>query len=156
KRINLSERWQDPVRSKKRPGTIRALQSKVWAPLFEGYHESATRLPLEVRHPFTDIRLVDYLLSVPAKPWCTKKYILRRAMKHRLPDAVVDRPKTALAGDPALHLSRHASVRWLDNFEVAPQLSQFVNLNRRRSLAEEETPDAVWANLRLFALNHWL
>lgn len=156
KRINLSDRWQTPAPSKKRPGTIRALQSKVWAPLFEGYHESATRLPLEVRHPFTDIRLVDYLLCIPAKPWCTNKYILRRAMKHRLPDAVVDRPKTPLAGDPALHLSRHASVRWLDNFEVAPQLSRFVNLSRRRSLAEEKTPDAIWANLRLFAFNHWL
>lgn len=155
-RINLSDRWQEPARSEKRPGTIRKLQTKVWAPLFEGYHESATRLPLEVRHPFTDIRLVDYLLSIPAKPWCTNKYILRCAMKHRLPDAVVKRPKTPLEGDPALHLSRRASVRWLDNFEVAPQLSQFVNLSRRRSLAEEETPDAIWANLRLFAFNHWL
>lgn len=156
KRINLSDRWPEPTPSKKRPGTIRALQSKVWAPLLEGYDSSVTGLTLEVRHPFIDLRLVDYVLSIPAQPWCTNKHILRRAIQHRLLDSVVNRPKTPLAGDPALHLSRRASVRWLDNFEAAPQLSRFVNLNRRRPLAEEETPDAIWANLRLFAFNHWL
>jgi asparagine synthase (glutamine-hydrolysing) len=160
KRINLKERvreaWSTPDVGKKRPATLRALQSKVWAPLFEGYHESATRLPLEVRHPFIDVRLIDYLLSIPAKPWCVNKHILRCAMKDRLPAAVVNRPKTPLAGDPALQLRSRAGVRWLDNFEVTPQLTRFVNLKVRRSLAEEETPNALWANLRLFALNHWL
>ena len=160
KRINLKERvreaWNAPGVDKRRPASLRALQTKVWAPLFEGYHESATRLPIEVRHPFIDVRLVDYLLSIPVKPWCVNKHILRCAMKDRLPAAVVDRPKTPLAADPALQLRRRAGVRWLDNFEVTPQLTRFVNLKVRRSLAEEETPNALWASLRLFALNHWL
>jgi asparagine synthetase B (glutamine-hydrolysing) len=141
---------------KQRPATLRALESKVWAPLFEGYDPGATRLPLEVRHPFIDVRLVDYLLSIPARPWCTNKHILRCAMKDRLPATVVNRPKTPLAGNPALQLSRRASVRWLDKFDVTPQLTRFVNPKLRRSLAEENTPDALWAKLRLFALNHWL
>jgi hypothetical protein len=76
-------------------------------------------------------------------------------MKDRLPRAVLDRPKTPLGGDPALQLTRRAGVRWLDNFEVTPQLTRFVNLSQRRSLAEE-TPNELWANLRVFALNHWL
>ena len=158
RKINLKNRWQEfnNESAAKRPGTIRALRSKVWAPLFEGYDPGVTGLNLEVRHPFIDLRLVDYLLSIPAKPWCTNKHILRRAMKHQLPDAVLHRPKTSLAGDPALQLSRHGSVRWLDSFEVAPQLTRFVNLSLRRSLQQEETPDALWANLRMFALNHWL
>ena len=139
-----------------RSATLRALQSKVWAPLFEGYDPGATRLPLEVRHPFIDVRLVEYILSIPARPWCVKKHILRWAMKDRLPAAVVNRPKTPLAGDPALQLSRRASVRCLDSFEVTPQLTRFVNLSVRRPLAEEESPNALWANLRVFALNHWL
>ena len=157
KRIDLKDRLREQqVIDRRRPATLRALQTKVWAPLFEGYHESSTRLPLEVRHPFIDVRLVDYLLSIPVKPWCVNKHILRCAMKDRLPAAVVDRPKTPLAGDPALQLRRRAGVRWLDNFEVTPQLTRFVDLKVRRSLAEEETPNALWANLRLFALNHWL
>ena len=157
KRINLEERWCEPASvNSRRPATLRALQSRVWAPLFEGYDKHVTQLPLEVRHPFTDVRLVEYLLAIPTKPWCVNKHILRCAMKDRLPAAVVNRPKTSLAGDPALQLSRRGSVRWLDNFEVTPQLTRFVNLKVRRSLAEEETPNALWANLRLFALNHWL
>ena len=139
----------------KRPATFKMLQSRVWAPLFEGYDPGSTRLPLEVRHPFIDVRLVDYLLSIPARPWCTNKHILRRAMKGRLPDAILNRPKTPLAGDPALQLMRRASVRWLDSFEVTPQLERFVNPSLRRRLAEN-TPDAAWARLRLFAFNHWL
>lgn len=160
KRIDLEERWREgwsqaPIADERRPATLRALQSKVWAPLFEGYHESTTRLPLEVSHPFIDVRLVDYLLSIPPQPWCVNKHILRSAMKARLPAAVVNRPKTPLAGDPALQLWRRGGVRWLDNFEVTPQLTRFVNLSRRRSMAEE-APNDLWANLRLFALNHWL
>ena len=164
KRISLEERvreyWKSSVDKHKtagqRPATLRALQSKLWTPLFEGYDPGATRLPLEVRHPFMDVRLVEYLLAIPTTPWCVNKHILRCAMKDRLPEAVVNRPKTPLAGDPALQLSRRASVRWLDTFEVSAQLTRFVNLRLRRPLAEEKTPDALWANLRLFALNHWL
>jgi len=141
-------------RANSRPATINALNSKSWAPLFEGYDPGATRLPLEVRHPFIDVRLVDYLLSIPAIPWCTRKYILRRAMKDRLPAAILRRPKTPLTSDPVLQLMRRAGVRWRDHFEVTPQLSRFVNLSSRSTA--EETPNALWANLRVFALNHWL
>ncbi|HEX6283877.1 MAG TPA: asparagine synthase-related protein, partial [Pyrinomonadaceae bacterium] len=160
KRIDLKERvrecWRPSIVDKRRPATLRALRSKLWTPLLEGYDPGATRLPLEVRHPFLDVRLVEYILSLPTTPWCVDKHILRCAMKDRLPAAVVNRPKTPLAGDPALQLSRRASVRWHDSLEVAPQLTRFVNLRLRRPLAEEETPDALWANLRLLALNHWL
>jgi asparagine synthase (glutamine-hydrolysing) len=161
RRINLEERvrevWSEsPNVDRRRPATLRALQSKLWTPLLEGYDASVTHLPLAVRHPFLDVRLVEYLLSIPTTPWCVNKHILRCAMKDRLPPAVLKRPKTPLAGDPALQLSRGASVRWLDSFDASPQLTRFVNLRLRRPLAEEETPDALWANLRLFALNHWL
>jgi asparagine synthase (glutamine-hydrolysing) len=139
----------------RRSATTDALQTKVWAPLFEGYDPGSTRLPLEVRYPFIDVRLVDYLLAIPAVPWCTNKHILRCAMKDQLPAAVINRPKTPLAGDPALQLTRRTGVRWLDNFEVTPQLTRFVNLSHQRSQAEE-TPSTLWANLRVFALNHWL
>jgi hypothetical protein len=77
-------------------------------------------------------------------------------MSDKLPAAVLNRPKTGLMGDSALQLVQRASVRWLDSFEVSPQLRAFVNLNRRRPVAEEKTSDALWASLRVFALNYWL
>jgi asparagine synthase (glutamine-hydrolysing) len=152
--LRISQQRSATMRNR-RAATIDALQSKVWPALFEGYDPGATRLALEVRHPFIDVRLVEYMLSIPAFPWCIKKQILRSAMQGRLPDAVLHRPKSPLTVDPALQLSRRAGVRWLDNFEVTPQLTRFVNLSHRRSQAEE-TPNALWANLRVFALNHWL
>ena len=159
KRTDLSERWQasfrhEPIR--KESARIRALNSKMWPAIFEGYDASVTKLDLEVRHPLIDTRLVEFLLAIPRAPWCVNKHILREAMKDRLPAAVINRPKTALAGDPALQLVRRASVRWLDSFEVSPQLERFVNLDRRRLLADEQTSDGLWANLRIYALNHWL
>jgi asparagine synthase (glutamine-hydrolysing) len=159
KRTDLRERWEasfhhEPIR--KKSARIRVLNSKMWPAIFEGYDQSVTKLDLDVRHPFIDLRLVEFLLAIPPVPWCVDKRILREAMKHRLPAAVVNRPKTALGGDPALQLMRRASVRWLDSFEVSPQLERFVNLDRRRLLADEQTSDGLWASLRVYALNHWL
>ncbi|HEX5873282.1 MAG TPA: asparagine synthase-related protein [Pyrinomonadaceae bacterium] len=158
-RTNLHERWQasfrhEPIRTKS--ARIRVLNSKMWPAIFEGYDASVTKLDLQVRHPFMDLRLVKFLLAIPRTPWCVNKHILREAMKNRLPAEVINRPKTALAGDPALQLVRRASVRWLDSFEVSPQLERFVNLDRRRLLADEQTSDGLWASLRVYALNHWL
>jgi asparagine synthase (glutamine-hydrolysing) len=158
-RTNLRERvkqfWNKP-KVEKRPAAMSALNSTIWTALFEGYDPGATRLNLELRHPFIDLRLVEYLLAIPTVPWCVNKHILRRAMQNKLPDAVLNRRKTGLAGDPALQLVRRASVRWLDSFEVSPQLRAFVNLDRRRPVVEEETPDSLRASLRVFALNYWL
>ena len=161
KRTNLDARVKESANDRvhaveRRPAALQFLKSKVWAPLFEGYDSGATKLDLELRHPFMDLRLVEYLLAIPAVPWCVNKHILRVAMKDRLPAAVLNRPKTPLAGNPALQLARHASVRWLDSFEVNPQLRDFVDLNLRRSIADEQTPDGLWASLRVFALNYWL
>ena len=160
-RTNLQERYKEfwianGTSEGRRPAAMRALNSKIWTSLFEGYDPGATRLNLELRHPFIDLRLIEYLLAIPTVPWCVNKHILRRAMKNKLPDAVLNRPKTGLAGDPALQLVRRASVRWLDCFEVSPQLRAFVNLDRRRPVLEEETADGRWASLRVFALNYWL
>ena len=160
RRTNLRERWEQfwsrTCNEGKRPAAMRALNSKIWTSLFEGYDRGSTKLNLDVSHPFLDIRLIEYLLAIPTKPWCVNKHILRRAMSDKLPAAVLNRPKTALMGDPALQLVRRASVRWLDSFAVSPQLRAFVNLNRRRPVAEEKTSDALWASLRVFALNYWL
>jgi asparagine synthase (glutamine-hydrolysing) len=149
-KTNLLDRWNQPAINLASPA------NPIWTALFEGYDRGSTKLALEVRHPFIDVRLVEYLSSIPNRPWKINKHILRAAMKDQLPAAVINRPKTPLAGDPALQLVRHASVRWLDSFEVSPQLRAFVNLNRRRKLTDEETSDGLWANLRVFALNYWL
>ena len=160
-RVDLPARWREwnaeaPRTDQEHSSALHAFDSKVWAPLFEGYDPGSTGLPLEVRHPFIDVRLLRFLLSLPVVPWCINKHILRRALNKRLPPAILNRPKTPLASDPALHLVQRASVRCLDRFDVNPQLTRFVNLNRRRAVVDEQTSDRRRANLRVFALNYWL
>jgi asparagine synthase (glutamine-hydrolysing) len=154
-RTNLRERSKETV-NVEGSSALRALASKVWAPLFEGYDSGSTSLPVEFRHPFIDLRLIEFLLSIPALPWCVNKHILRTAMQTRLPVSVLKRRKTPLAGDPALQIIRRGSVRWLDSFEVSPKLGCFVNLKKRPPIADEQTSERVWASLHVFALNHWL
>jgi asparagine synthase (glutamine-hydrolysing) len=51
---------------------------------------------LEVRSPFLDTRLIDFLSTVPSSlklRGFTRKYLLRRLMRDRLPQEVIHRPK---------------------------------------------------------------
>jgi asparagine synthase (glutamine-hydrolysing) len=52
---------------------------------------------LEVRAPFLDPSLVDFLLKIPAslklRGLGSGKYLLRRLMRGRIPDEIIDRPK---------------------------------------------------------------
>jgi asparagine synthase (glutamine-hydrolysing) len=155
KRTNLRERSKQTTINE-RSSVLRALASKLWSSLFEGYDPGATKLLLEVRHPIIDLRVIEFLLAIPTVPWCVEKHILRSAMQTRLPASVLNRHKTPLGGDPALQMTRRASVRWLDSFEVSPQLRCFVNLNQRPSIADEQTSESLWPSLRVFALNYWL
>jgi asparagine synthase (glutamine-hydrolysing) len=160
-RLNLPERWNEftsepAQRHPTRPYAFRVLNSTSWAPLFESYDAGSSRLALEMRHPMIDVRLVEYLLSIPAIPWCVNKEILRSAMAGKLPEAVLNRPKTPLAGDPALYQVEESKVRFVDNFEPVPKLAEFVDLTACPRLAGEQNVDRLWTNLRPFGLNDWL
>jgi asparagine synthase (glutamine-hydrolysing) len=51
---------------------------------------------LEVRDPFLDYELVEFVMGLPPKmklKGFTSKYILKKAMKNWLPDEVINRPK---------------------------------------------------------------
>lgn len=159
--VNLAERWKkftsEPATAHAtRPYAFRVLDSTSWAPLFQAYDAGASRLPLELRHPMIDVRLAEFLLGIPVVPWCVNKEILRVAMASKLPKAVLNRPKTPLAGHPTLHLVEDSSVRFVDNFKPTPGLRRFVDLTARPRVGGEQNSDRLWANLRPFELNHWL
>lgn len=108
-------------------------------------------MPLEARHPFLDLRLLRYMLAVPAVPWCRTKYIVRRAMRGTLPDAVLRRPKSPLTGDPCWigagrwglpELNRQQLCRYVDS-ERVPKLAGIDMISFR-------------INFRPFALAYWL
>ena len=109
-----------------RPIAYEAMVDPMWPALFEGYDAGVTRVPVEVCHPFFDLRLVDFLLALPALPWCSDKELLREAARGILPDAVRLRRKSPLLADPLTVLLQQPESAWVDSFESVPELSRYV------------------------------
>jgi asparagine synthase (glutamine-hydrolysing) len=101
KSLGLRDRWTEfncaRVSSHPfRPWAHSSFLVPSWPVMFEEFEPSYTHSRIECRHPFMDIRLLRFLLRVPAVPWCRAKYLVRRAFRHQLPKAVLKRPKTPL------------------------------------------------------------
>lgn len=161
KRLGLAERWRQvntegPIAHPIRPNAFRTIYSPSWDSLFSRYDAGATLLPLEVRHPLIDVRMVDYLLGLPIVPWLLDKAILRKAMAGLLPDAVLLRPKAPLAGDPGLHLKHTKKFQDIDEFEPAYAILAYVDRKSIPLVTQEADSNQLWINLRPFSLNQWL
>jgi len=86
------------------PGTLSPAQQTVAAYL-RGYLQedilvkvdrASMAASLEVRAPFLDPRVLDFALALPTSlrlRGFTGKYLLRRLMRGRIPDVIIDRPK---------------------------------------------------------------
>jgi asparagine synthase (glutamine-hydrolysing) len=161
KRLDLAERWsrfqaQERSVHPRRPESWRALTAPFWPGFFELYDAGVTGVPGEHWHPFFDLRVMGYLLAIPAIPWCDNKAILRLAMRGLLPEAIRGRPKTPLGDDPYRALLQREESAWVDRFEAAPDLHAFVVRERIPPLFREGNSDAIWNNLRPLSLNYWL
>jgi asparagine synthase (glutamine-hydrolysing) len=125
----------------------------LWSSVFERYNAGVTRAAVEVAHPFFDLRLVHFLLALPALPWCSDKELLRTAARGILPDAVRLRRKSPLLADPLIHLLDRRESAWVDTFEPCPALGQYVNRNRIPKVFGERDVWSAWINLRPLSLN---
>jgi len=128
----------------------------MWPNLFEGYDAGVTGVPLEVRHPFFDLRLVDFLLALPALPWCSDKELLREAARGILPDAVRLRRKSPLLADPLVALLKRPESACVDSFEAVPELDRYVEQRLIPKVFGEKDPWSAWIHLRPLSLNSWL
>lgn len=111
--------------------------SPIWVNLFENSDPGVTQRPVEIRHPFFDLRLVSYLLSLPPIPWCVDKMILRKAMKKRLPGSILTRPKTPLKGFPGFESIRLDSMRVLDGLNSVPMISKYIDMDLFLNIARQ-------------------
>jgi asparagine synthase (glutamine-hydrolysing) len=161
KRLGLRERWETFMRAPAANGFARrtayeAMTDPFWPNLFEGYDAGVTGVPLEVRHPFFDLRLVRFLLALPALPWCSDKELLREAARGILPDAVRLRCKSPLLTDPLVALLQRPESVWVDSFEAVPELGRFVERRLIPKVFREKDPWTAWTHLRPLSLNFWL
>ena len=96
-RIKLEGRWHAIWQMW---GELNDTHGQLLRPWFSQFFENydAVKLPLVVRHPFSDIRLVEFMLRAPSYMHQDKR-VLREAMRNRLPPEIVSRPKEGLPGD---------------------------------------------------------
>lgn len=139
-----------------RPEAHRRLSSPLLQSFLEGHDPGITRVPLEHRWPFLDVRLVRYLLAIPPLPWCVDKRLARLALNGSLPEALLERPKSPLRGDPIRTHLQTSDVSWIDRLEAAPALSRFVNRRALPPAASAAAAADPWADLRPLCLNYWL
>jgi hypothetical protein len=113
--------------------------------------------PAVIRYPFLDIRLVQYLLSVPNWMLDAKK-ILRGAMAARLPCAITTRPKSPLFGDPVREQYLTGNIV-KHNLPLGPAIDReayAIALERFHGGSGSET---TWMSTLLFlpdSLAHWV
>jgi len=161
KRLGLRARWESLIRASTpnpavRPVAYEAMVDPVWPATFEGCDPGVTHIPMEVRYPFFDLRLVDFLLALPALPWCSDKELLREAARGILPDAVRLRRKSPLLADPLIALLQQPESAWVDSFEGVPELGQYVERRLVPKVFGEKDVWAAWIHLRPLSLNFWL
>lgn len=132
------------------------LDHPFWAYRFESHDPGSTFCPVEVRYPFFDRRVLEYLLAIPAIPWCTSKFLLREAMRGLLPEPVRLRPKTPLAADPIQEALKRYGAQKIMQFKPVPRLAEYVDLQAISQLAQVQDMLKLWVNIRVYCLNRWL
>jgi asparagine synthase (glutamine-hydrolysing) len=162
RRLHLHERWRymqdimvDERSDHPRREACAFLRQPYWSYWFEMQDPGATREALEIRYPFFDVRLVDFMLGIPPIPWCVEKNILRITMEGRLPEEVRLRPKTPLVSDGLTERRGQVLGSVSDSLTPTADLGRFVDIGK---LSKEipATADALWRALAPLSLDWWL
>jgi len=162
RRMSLVERWKEvnshsaSERHPILPGAHASLDSPQWAYLFEHENPGVTRRPVEVRYPFLDLRIVEYLLALPPFPWFFEKNLLREAMVGCLPESVRRRPKTPLAGDPLAEWLRRSPRDWVSEGPWSEEASRYITRRAIPPLNGAGESEELQAAVRPICLNFWL
>jgi asparagine synthase (glutamine-hydrolysing) len=159
KRVCLEPRWREctsPALPQEQhlshPKGHASMLFPHWTYLFESGDPGVTHFPVEVRYPFLDLRIVHYLLAIPAFPWAYKKRLLRESMKKSLPEDLRIRPKTPLSVDPVLAKIRDQGKQWISKTPLSARVRQFVSPSRSESFCD--TIDV--GKFRAYCLDMWL
>ena len=126
-----------------------------WQYHFEYSDSGVTQLPFEVRYPYFDVRLVSYLMSIPAIPWCVDKRLLRETVKNVLPPEIYERPKTPLAADAFTSRIERGENPWAKMGPPNELLHDYVDVDKFQTCVAERPQDS-WVNMRPISLNLWL
>jgi asparagine synthase (glutamine-hydrolysing) len=162
RRMSLKKRWKEPTTQAKSdrhpilPWAHASLDLPLWAYMFEHENPGVTRRPVDVRYPFLDLRLVNYLLALPPFPWFFEKTLLREAMAGCLPESVRRRPKTPLAGDPVVERLKRSELNWITEAIWSEETNHYVTRSVFKLLGGTGEKGELAGAVRPLCLNFWL
>jgi asparagine synthase (glutamine-hydrolysing) len=164
RQFQLKERWKELNREPElihpvHPLAYLSLTNSYWSLSLDREDADDVGLPLELRFPLFDFKLLGFLLRLPALPWCADKTISRRAMRGSLPEAVLKRPKSPIPHE--MLLLHHRNGNWHPSrvSELSNRTFDFVDWNGFLSLAEGQyTQSGILLRecVPPIALNSWL
>lgn len=155
-RHNIGERLQGVGQHDRKshpwhPRAVGAFKDPIWPALFDDLRLGEAAGGFEWRHPFLDLRVLEYMMSLPPVPWAWRKHLLRDAMRGRLPDEVLTRNKSPLARQPLLGPLGEQGFPPLSGRPAFAHYVAAAALPPRQSLPVN--PDSVVA---AHALDYWL
>ncbi|HKQ87796.1 MAG TPA: asparagine synthase-related protein [Candidatus Acidoferrales bacterium] len=162
RRINFEERFRHFALPKATPPhpvlpiAHASIELPQWPRLFEVTDAGFTQELVEIRYPFLDLRIVEYLLALPPFPLFFHKQLERAAMKGRLPEIVLTRPKTPLGTRPCIvHLVK-AGHQSFQNVVWSDDIDRYVS--RLRVHEARDIPYSDYGNscIRPICFNLWL
>jgi asparagine synthase (glutamine-hydrolysing) len=161
KQINLQERY-----AKFNTETIDYISrygmanSPFWSNVFETFDPGVTGIAVKHYYPFFDLRLVDFLVSIPPIPWLVNKNILRDSMKGKLPEAIHSRRKIVFqAPESYIKEMREAVGLWAgDLLKNTPGLEEYLETAELlKCLESGEIDTATFMGLeKILTVAYWL
>jgi asparagine synthase (glutamine-hydrolysing) len=135
-----------------------------WPNLFEMQSPGVTKAPVELRHPFLDLRVVNFLLALPPFPLYMEKKLLRDVLAARVPESVRNRKKTPLAGDALTQHLRQPDTPWLNNVAWVKEIEAYVDTAELERVIREDKKiynseskfNRINTSVRPICLNFWL
>ncbi|MGB7442672.1 MAG: asparagine synthase-related protein [Coleofasciculaceae cyanobacterium] len=130
KQVNLEQRYkQINAESIDYISRYGMANSPFWSNIFAQSDPGCTGIAIKPYYPFFDLRLVNFMVSIPPIPWLVNKNILRDSMKGKLPEAVRTRRKVVFkAPEEYIQEMRESVGLWAgDLLRNTPGLEDYVN-----------------------------
>jgi asparagine synthase (glutamine-hydrolysing) len=127
-----------------------------WSHVLSWGDPGQSGFPIDVRHPFLDVRLLEHVLRMPP-PMLRGKAVLREAMSGLLPEAVLERPKVVLGNGPAVAERQHKAIiqRYDGLLASVPQIADYVDLGILRRCLMDPNERTVLGLMRFEMVALW-
>jgi hypothetical protein len=133
-----------------RPSALSSFAHPIWQDFLEDFDPAVSQTPLDWRHPFLDLRVLNFLLRTPPFPWASRKLLIRRAMEGMLPREILSRDTTPLRENPMSKVVKKEDLP----IPLCEETRYYVNEAARPH--RPKNPTGQYELLMVHILDHWL